>query len=544
MKILWLDINASYSHSSLAIPAMDAQLEPKIREMHQWQILSGSLKLGASWFVQRINNMSPDLVLSTLWLFNHTMVMEVLAKAHALNPELRIILGGPEFLGDNNFFLASNPFVESVFRGEGEEMFPQFVKSLGNNRDYLKLQGFCSLDSKGNYIDNGYSKVNSFNSLAYPEKSFFFNWEKPFVQLETSRGCFNKCAFCISGNSRNIDELPVKSLKPRINLMYEKGIREIRILDRTFNANIKRTLELIQLFNEFKGEVEFHTEIHPSFINAKFMEAIETTRHGTMHFEAGIQSLRENVLLKCNRYDKKQETLEGITYLSNLGKHEVHTDLIAGLPDYSFNELIEDLNVLVGIFPGEIQLESLKLLPGTSLKENAPKYGIKYSPIPPYEVLETPSISFNELELCRHLSAILDIYYNKPEWKHLFGGLVKRNNSFIELFAKYFLTNNIGKSIAREKKGLVIWEFCKNEFPHELDIVAVKWMENGLSFNIGPGLLSKVWKIGDKLTNPLYNNNSKESSYRYLEFKERRHWFLYNRKSNSSKSLLNYIEIF
>src|SRR5690554_2493654 len=126
MKVLWLDINSSYSHSSLAIPAMDAQLSASVKEMHSWEILSGSLKMGISWFTQRAVEYSPDIILSTLWLFNHSFAMEVLSRVHSLIPGVRIVLGGPEFLGENEGFLIKNRFIEAVFRGEGEEVFPEF----------------------------------------------------------------------------------------------------------------------------------------------------------------------------------------------------------------------------------------------------------------------------------------------------------------------------------------------------------------------------------------------------------------------------------
>lgn len=543
MKILWLDINSSYSHSSLAIPALDSQLSNVQREQHQWKILSGSLKMSSSWYISQILDYEPNIILSTAWLYNHMLLKEVLIKVYALRPQTRIVLGGPEFLGDNCAYLKENRYAEALFRGEGEEVYASFIASIDNPTQCYSLKGFCYIDNNDNYIDNGEAIVSNFTALNPPEISNFFNWEKPFIQIETSRGCFNKCAFCISGGVRKIEDIPATMLRERIQNVYNKGIREIRILDRTFNANPKRALELISIFREFNQEIQFHLEVHPSLLNKELEEAIKATPSGVLHFEAGVQSLQDNVLKACERYGSSESTLKGIKFLSQTMSHEVHTDLIAGLPYYSYQQLIQDIKVLLTIFPDEIQLELLKLLPGTKLRAQAHSTGIKFSPLPPYEVLETPWISYIELELSIALSRILDIYYNHSIWQKTFTEISLLNPTFLEQFALYFSEKNYGHGLNRETKGLILWEFCLISFKDVLPSIAVTWMENGLSFTAGPGLLSKQWKYGDTMHNPIFQKEERNNVYRYLEFTGKKHWFIYNRKTNSSKSIMNIIDL-
>ncbi len=543
MKILWLDINSSYSHSSLAIPALDAQLSILQREEHDWKILSGSLKTGSGWFINEILDFNPNIILSTAWLYNHLFLKEILSKTHSLRPLIRIVLGGPEFLGDNSAYLKENKFVEALFRGEGEEVYPSFIEKIDNLDECYKLNGFCFIDKNGNYIDNKEAIVSNFTALKAPESSQFFNWEKPFIQIETSRGCFNKCAFCISGGVRKIEDIPEDMLRERIRNVYDKGIREVRILDRTFNANPNRALKLISIFREFNEAIEFHLEVHPSLLNKELEEAIKATPTGVLHFEAGVQSLQDVVLQACQRYGTSKSTLEGIEFLSKTMSHEVHTDLIAGLPYYSYKHLLEDIVTLLNLFPDEIQLELLKLLPGTKLRNEANSTGIKFSPLPPYEVLETPWISYKELELSTSISRILDIYYNHSIWQLPFTKAVLKHNSFLEKFALFFNDKNYTYGLNRETKGVIIWEFCLLYFSEVSPSIAIAWMENGLSFHTGPGLLSKQWKFGDLMNNPLFQEEERNNVYRYLEFSNQKHWFVYNRKTNSSKSIANFIEL-
>ena len=108
--------------------------------------------------------------------------MHVASRVKALLPEACLVLGGPEFLGDNEEFLRKNPFVDCVFRGEGEEVFPQWLTCWNHPEQWHTVPGLCYLTPNKEYKDNGIARVLNFAGLVPPEQSRFFNWSKPFVQ--------------------------------------------------------------------------------------------------------------------------------------------------------------------------------------------------------------------------------------------------------------------------------------------------------------------------------------------------------------------------
>lgn len=490
MKILWIDLNSSYAHSSLALPALHAQIMTD--SSIEWEIVSATINENTGMIVDEIYRHRPDILAATTWLFNHEQLMHVASRVKALLPEACLVLGGPEFLGDNEEFLRKNPFVDCVFRGEGEEVFPQWLTCWNHPEQWHTVPGLCYLTPNKEYKDNGIARVLNFAGLVPPEQSRFFNWSKPFVQLETTRGCFNTCAFCVSGGEKPVRTLSIESIRERLQLIHAHGIKNVRVLDRTFNYNPRRAKELLRLFLEFHPDIRFHLEIHPALLSEELKEELSLLPKGLLHLEAGIQSLREPVLEKSRRMGKLSDALDGLRFLCTLPNMETHADLIAGLPLYHLHEIFEDVRTLAGYAAGEIQLESLKLLPGTEMRRRAEELGIKYSPLPPYEVLQTHEISVSELQTARQLSRLLDGFYNTPAWQTLTRELILNDKQFLHRFLAYLTKANlIDQPMSLEKRGLILYEFCKQNYPEYQIQATIAWIEAGMSLKKLPA--EKVW---------------------------------------------------
>ena len=485
MKLLWLDLNSSYAHSSLALPALHAQIANNTDI--EWCTGSATINENTGSVVNQIYRHQPDIIAATNWLFNHEQLLHIVSRAKALLPHCCVILGGPEFLGDNEAFLYKNKFVSGVFRGEGEEVFPLWLKVWNQPRkEWKSITGLCYLNESGEYQDNGLARVMNFSELVPPEKSRFFNWSKPFVQLETTRGCFNTCAFCVSGGEKPVRTLSLEAIKERLDVIHEHGIKNVRVLDRTFNYNNKRAKELLNLFREYP-DICFHLEIHPALLSDKLKQKLATLPKGLLHLEAGIQSLRENVLEQSRRIGKLSDALAGLHYLCSLENMETHADLIAGLPLYHLSEIFDDVRTLAEYGAGEIQLESLKLLPGTEMRRRADELGIQYSPLPPYEVLQTREITVDELQTAHYLSRLLDGFYNTPTWRNITRILILENPHFIhDLLDHLVRTDVIDTPLSLERRGLILYDFCKNHYPDYLTQVSIAWIEAGMSLKKAP----------------------------------------------------------
>ena len=500
MKILWIDLNCSYAHASLALPALHAQLLQDTSI--EWEIISGTINENTGMMVEKAYAHRPDIIAATAWLFNIEVLMHITSRLKALLPQSTLILGGPEFLGNNEEFLRKHPHVDCVFRGEGERAFPQWLACYNQPDEWHKIPGLCYLEhnekqneSFPSYHDNGLARVADFDQLTAPEESCFFNWSKPFVQIETTRGCFNTCAFCVSGGEKPVRTIPITEIRRRLQLVHDKDIKNVRILDRTFNYQPARAIQILNLFKEFADDMHFHLEIHPALLSDNLKEELKKMPAGLLHLEAGIQSLRQPVLDACLRKGRLQDALEGLKFLCSQPNLTTHADLIAGLPLYHLNEIFEDIQTLASFNAAEIQLESLKLLPGTHMRLHATELGIRYSPLPPYEVLETEQISCTELQTARLLSRLLDAYYNTPAWRAVTRKLILQEPGFLRHFLNYLTeTNLIDQPMSLEKRGITLYQYCKLYQLAYLGQAAEAWIEAGMSLKKSPAERVKTGK--------------------------------------------------
>ena len=520
MKILWLDINSSYSHSSVALPAIHAQVSDRID--WEWCVVRGTINDDPGALAAAVAEQRPDVIAATFWLFTHQMQIEILSRVTALLDDVKIICGGPEFLGDNEDFLRKNRFVTAIVRGEGEVAVPSLLDALENESSWNEISGLCWLSKDDNkYYDNGVARVMDFASLKYPEESQFFKWDKPFVQLETTRGCFNTCAFCVSGGEKPVRYQTVEQVAARLENICAHGIKDIRVLDRTFNYDISRACEMLDLFCKYEGRMRFHLEIHPSLISERLKDKLASLPKGLLHLEAGIQSLDSTVLNESGRKGSLNTSIEGLKFLCSLENLETHADLIAGLPSYTLAMLCEDIKKLVKLGVDELQVESLKVLPGTQMRANASTNGLRYSPLPPYEILKTPSMSAAELKTAMKVSRMLDFYYNSPIWQKVTRNLICQYDSFVSDFTIYLNELMVLDSpLSTERRGVILYEYCRKYHPEKMTDVTVAWIEGGFSLKKEPaGDILKIKHLEEYLNDNQYNISveygTKISSHRY-----------------------------
>ena len=523
-RLLFLTVNCSYSHSSLALPL----LHSACADLTDWEWNRYDMTIGEDVMtaVRDIASRQCDLIVTDLYLFNRQVAMDVLQRYHALDHRCRFAVGGPECLGDGAVTLLHEyPWLDCVFRGEGEEIF----------RDYLVH--FDELPSEGRIVpSDGNASYTGWISAPFPVNDPFFCFDKPFVQVETSRGCPMGCFYCTSGGTKPRYR-SLEQIRAELGLLAAKGVKEIRILDRTFNLPQERGAGLLRLFREEFPAMHFHLELHPQYMDAVLRNELQQALPGQLHIETGIQCLDPEVQRLTGRRSETEKVLDGLSFLCNLTAFETHADLLSGLPGQKWSHILSDTATLMALNVAEIQLEVLKVLPGTPLREIAADHGICYSAATPYDVMQTDTMGLDEMQKARDLSRLLDMTYNHKELHPVVFSMQRECVDFVSKLLDHFYTNGGSSNVLWDlkKRFLFLHSFCViHNLEYSLHILALHWLFAGFPPEQGADTFSvKTDSVPEEAE--IYMGTAeclgeRETRYWRFEMPEKIYYLAYNRK--------------
>ena len=477
-NFLFLSVNSSYSHSSPALALLHCAAV-NVPDW-TWEHLECTIAEDFAEIAAKAADRKPDLVGASLYIFNRNQLLEILRRLHVLMPEVRIVLGGPECAVSNaHEILTEYPFVHDVFVGETEGIFADYLANYDVDAPRRVLP------------EKGIAVYDKWAETQFTE-DVFFRTDKAFVQYETSRGCPIGCKYCTSSRiPLRMKELPC--VEKELCSLHQRGVREVRLLDRTFNFPQWRGAALLKLFREKFPDMEFHLEIHPQFINEELKN--ELRQAPNLHVEAGVQSLDENVQQAIGRNSCRDDVIAGIKFLTSCANFEMHVDLICGLPEQNSDIILADVLELVKCRADEIQLETLKILPGTALEQEAQKYGLRYSPQVPYDVMQTPHLTYSEILYMRKVSRVLDIFHNHSALREVFRALELQTAADLRKFIDFVTEAGVELKCVLDlkKRLLLLTDFVRKYSLNEAEFEIGKvWVNNNYPLAALPfGNLSK-----------------------------------------------------
>ncbi|WP_111945723.1 B12-binding domain-containing radical SAM protein [Clostridium perfringens] len=425
MKILLTAINSKYIHSNLAVRYLKAFTKDLD---FQGDIKEFSINDRVENILEGIIEEKPDVVAFSCYIWNMEFVNRLAELIKLVDPNIEILYGGPEVSYEGKEFL-ENHEGEYVIVGEGEKTFREFVLyKLGEG----KIEDIKGLNYKrdGKVFENPKRPEMDMNELVFPY-TYEEDINNKIVYYEASRGCPFKCKYCLSSVMHGVRFLDVERVKKELKYFMERGLKLVKFVDRTFNCNREYTVELLKYLSEQDTETRFHFEVAADLLTEEQIEILNNAPKGRFQLEVGVQTTNNEVLHNINRYITYENIKEKVLKVA-AGKNVMqHLDLIAGLPGEDLESFKKSFNDVHDIRPDEIQLGFLKLLKGSSMREEAKKWGIVYSPYAPYEIIRSKDISYEEFLLLKKVEAMVDKYYNSCK----FNNVVK---FFLNIYEKPF----------------------------------------------------------------------------------------------------------
>ena len=403
MRILLTTLNAKYIHTNLAIRLLyELNQNNKGLEWKEFTIKEPKEEVAKECAAF-------DVVAFSCYIWNITQTLAVAKKIKELNPNITILLGGPEVSYEYEDVI-SLPEVDYIIVGEGETPFTEFINSFPN------VDAVPSLvrKSEGKVLVNPQAPMFDLKNF---ENSMPYRFDKvesltnKVLYIETSRGCPYKCEFCLASLDNKVRYLPNQSIKATLLFMMQHG-KVVKFLDRTFNIKRDFTIDIFKFIlenhqpqNVFQFEITADI-LHPDII--KFIH--EFVPKGLFRFEIGIQTVNQKANLQVSRkqsFEKTKSIIQQLEY-----KIEMHLDLIVGLALDEWEDIKYGIEEVFKLFAPEMQLGFLKFLKGTPVRTKFKEHGFVFDPMPPYQIIESNYLSKAQLADVVKLEHALEIYWN------------------------------------------------------------------------------------------------------------------------------------
>ncbi len=426
MKTVFTTLHSKYIHPSLALPCLVAFCRDECGDL---RIREFTVHEPPENALAELLAENPDVIAFSVYLWNRRETFDLIDALSALRPELRLVVGGPEVSFDGPELFDRHPGLTALVRGEGERPVKTLLSAW--RRGELPRANPNTLLRCGAGLHEGGKAppLPELDLIPSPFEAGLVEMSRGFVYIETSRGCPYNCAFCMSSLDSQVRSFSMERIKSDLRLLMERGAPKIKLVDRTFNYDADRSREIFAFILEHNRGSHFHFEIGAHLLDGATLELLAAVPDGLFQFEIGVQSTLPETLAAIDRKAPLQRLEENVRRLRAMGNIHLHLDLIAGLPGEDYPLFLASIDRVAALAPHHLQVEPVKLLPGAPLRRQAGDLGIRFAPNPPYTVLQTPELSFADLERLRGISRLLDLTLNSGRFGRFLEGLSQISGS-------------------------------------------------------------------------------------------------------------------
>ncbi len=414
MNALLIAINSKYTHTNLAVRSLRANAGHFRDSVH---IKEFTINQSVDYALQEIYRSAPDLLAFSCYLWNITQVLQLCRELHTLLPEVPIWLGGPEATYNGTVLLNEHSEITGVMLGEGEETFRELLTYYhGQPTELANIAGLLVRGEDGTPTPTSPRPPLSMDLLAFPYDETE-NLSHRILYYETSRGCPFSCSYCLSSADHHLRFKSLEKVYPELQYFLDHKVPQVKFVDRTFNSRRDHAMGILQYLREHdNGVTNFHFEIAADLLTQPILQLLRTLRPGQVQLEIGVQTTNPGTLVAIHRTSDYEKLAQVCTTLRQMNNLHMHLDLIAGLPGEDFASFLHSFDDVYALKPHQLQLGFLKVLSGTDLAAHSELYGIRYRQYPPYEVLYTADISYEELCRLKSMEQVLELYYNSGQF--------------------------------------------------------------------------------------------------------------------------------
>ena len=473
MAAVLVAINAKYIHSSAAVRALStyarAQSAPSL-EVREFTINQSAADIAAALY-----RMKPDAIFFSCYIWNIGLVRRVARTLRKVLPDARIIFGGPEASYEYEDLL---DVADIIVVGEGERTFVSLLRHFANGVSSLADIAGIAYREDGAVRFTGYAEALDLQDVPFMyDESHLAVLANRIVYYEASRGCPFQCQYCLSSVEHGVRHLPMARVRADLAFFLRHEVRQVKFIDRTFNCNPSRALEICRFLMEHdNGVTNFHFEVAAELLDTPLVDCFCTARQGLFQLEIGVQSTNAKTLAAVQRQNNFAVLSDAVKAIGVARRTHIHLDLIAGLPLEGYGSFARSFDDVYALAPDQLQLGFLKLLKGSGLRRDAAQYGIVCEDDAPYEVLYTAALPHEDVLRLKDIENVLDMFYNSENFARVLAYLVRLFGSPFALYeavADFWVTNGY-HDFAHNRVQMYtrLRAFCEDSRPEMLGLVS------------------------------------------------------------------------
>lgn len=459
-NILLVAINAKYIHSNLAVHSIRGVLE---QNGYSAKIREYTINNQIEDILDDIYIRKPDLIGFSCYIWNREFVEKLIVELGKLLPACAIFLGGPEVSYNTDYYLDKYPNIKGVMVGEGEETFLELARNYSYyNENIHSIAGLCTRENRNPAL----RAPIDMSTIPFPYGNLE-EFENRIIYYESSRGCPFSCSYCLSSIDKKLRFRDLELVKKELLFFLENKVAQVKFIDRTFNCLKERCEEIWQFIKDNdNGYTNFHFEISADLITDKQIEILNGMRPGAVQLEIGVQTTNEDSIKAIRRKMDIEKLREVVRRLRAPKNIHLHLDLIAGLPYEDIESFRNSFNDVYNMEPDELQLGFLKLLYGSTMYDDAEKYGIVCKSFPPYEVLYTNWLSFEDVLSLKKTEEVVEIYYGTGQFVNSINYLIdfyETPYDFYKALGEFYNSKSSnGEKHSRISRYNILLEFAKD----------------------------------------------------------------------------------
>lgn len=512
MKFLLTAINAKYIHSNPGVYSLKTYAEhqggfcPEGQSLPcvHVEIAEYTINNQMEQILEDVYQRKPDVLGISCYIWNVQYALELVHDIHKVMPDVDIWLGGPEVSFDAPELLRRETEVLGVMKGEGEETFAALLHAygaLGGTVRRVVREAFVpeAGDTAVSALEDFWRKLEGIANLTYrvcgiagakadPDMEirdqplrpvmdmsripFLYpnlkGFEHRIVYYESSRGCPFSCSYCLSSIDKSVRFRSLELVKQELDFFIERKVPQVKFVDRTFNCRKSHAMAIWQYIQEHdNGVTNFHFEVAADLMDQEELELIRQMRPGLIQLEIGVQSTNPDTIREIHRKMDLDKVRQVVAQINDGHNVHQHLDLIAGLPYEDYESFHRSFNDVYAMEPEQLQLGFLKVLKGSYMYEMAEKYDLVCRTLPPYEVLSTRWLPYDDVLRLKGVEDMVEVYYNSRQYTKTLQLLIREFADAFAMFeqlARYYKAHGLaGLNHSRMARYEILHDFIREQ---------------------------------------------------------------------------------